>query len=637
MKYLLRWTACLLIVTLLGSSAVLAQDKPQKTKKKKPKPPRADLVEGILSTPGEALKGLKLPAGFKATVYSAEPDIVQPIAFDIDPRGRLWVVESTSYPDWKTDGGNDRVLILEDTNGDGQADKRTIFFDKGRNLSGIALGFGGVWLCSTPEFIFIPDRDGDDKPDGPPQVLLDGFAITKVKHNVFNCLTWGPDGWVYGGHGILDTSQVGKPGTPKEKRTPINCGVWRYHPTRHVFEVVAHGTTNPWGLDFDEYGQLFISNCVIKHLFHIVPGGHYKRMYGNDFNPNLYELMQSCADHRHWGQGKWTDSRGAVGEHDKAGGGHAHAGLMLYYGDNWPDQYRGRAFTCNLHGRRINQDSITRKASGYVATHDKDFLFVSDQWFRGLELKYGPDGAVYMTDWSDTGECHHNKNPQKKTGRIFKISFGDVKPVKVDLNKLSNRKLVELHTHKNDWYVRTARRILQKRSSMKLDALEAVSLKQAAVRLTALLEAERDPKPRLRQLWTLHVMGYPFQRQVMEDPDEHVRAWGVRLLVDLPGHQPPKPVLDEVAVMAAKDPSAHVRLAIASMLQRIPIESRWMIAQGLVSHAQDADDPNLPLMIWYGIEPAVAANKQRAVKLAAACKIPLVRQHIARRLAGIKK
>src|SRR5262249_16648543 len=150
---------------------------------------------------------------------------------------RMWVVECLSYPNWtKEKEGHDRVVILEDTTGSGHFDKKTVFWDKGANLSGIAYGFGGIWLCNTPNLIFIPVRD--DKPDGPPKILLDGWSL-EAKHNVFNSLTWGPDGWLYGCNGILATSHIGKPGTPPEKRVPFNCGVWRFHPTRNEFEVVA--------------------------------------------------------------------------------------------------------------------------------------------------------------------------------------------------------------------------------------------------------------------------------------------------------------------------------------------------------------------------------------------------------------
>src|SRR5688572_19478307 len=211
--------------------------------------------------PEEAVKRITLPEGFSVTLFAGEPAVRQPIAFAHDERGRIWVAECYSYRTWAAEG-KDRILILEDTDNDGRYDKRTVFWDQGNYLTGLLPGFGGVWVCCTPNFLFIPDRDGDDRPDGPPEVLLDGWS-TKGVHNVLNALTWGPDGWLYGCNGITAPSKVGKPGTPDEKRVEINCGIWRFHPTRREFEVVAHGTTNPWGLDFDEHGQGFFTNCVI--------------------------------------------------------------------------------------------------------------------------------------------------------------------------------------------------------------------------------------------------------------------------------------------------------------------------------------------------------------------------------------
>ncbi|MBI3822893.1 MAG: hypothetical protein HY289_09495, partial [Planctomycetes bacterium] len=388
--------------------------------------------------PRVAAMKMTLPAGFKATLFAGEPDVVQPIAFTFDDRGRVWVAECMSYPKWQPDfkAGKDRIVIFEEGEG-GAHSKRTVFADNIQNISGIQYGFGGVWVCATPNLLFIPIKEeikvgnglwrqdsdlADLKTDpktgkigvlppqkdiqtrtvaaGPPQIVLDGWSL-KGGHNVFNSLTWGPDGWLYGCSGILNDSKVGPPGTPDKDRVRINCGVWRYHPIKKKFEAVAHGTTNPWGLDFDEHGEMFITNCVIDHLWHIVPGGHYQRMFGNDFNPHLYKLMPSICDHIHWGGGSWTSSRaparsasdGGYKIHSEAGGGHAHVGCMIYLGDNWPARYRNGVFMCNLHGNRINHDILERNGSTYVARHAKDFMHANDPWFRGLALHYGPDGG----------------------------------------------------------------------------------------------------------------------------------------------------------------------------------------------------------------------------------------------------
>ncbi len=233
----------------------------------------------------QAAAKMTLPDGFHASLFAGEPDVTKPIAMTLDDRGRLWVAESHCYPHWKTDGsdGDDRILIFEDRKGTGHFDSRKVFTDHATNLSGIAVGFGGVWLCSTPNLIYIPLKPNGDEPAGPPRVVLDGWDL-KAKHNVFNQLVWGPDGWLYGCNGILSNSRVGKPGTPDADRVALNCGVWRYHPVTEKFEVFALGTTNPWGLDFDDRGEAFITNCVIKHLFHVIPGAHYQRMFGPDLD-----------------------------------------------------------------------------------------------------------------------------------------------------------------------------------------------------------------------------------------------------------------------------------------------------------------------------------------------------------------
>ena len=262
---------------------------------------------------------IKLPEGFTATLFAGEPDVVQPIAFTFDHRGRMWVAECRSYPNWIQDAskpGADSIIILEDVDGDGHFDKKTVFADKLRNVSALEVGFGGVWVGAVPNLMFIPDKDGDDKPDGPPEILLDGWNVKEVKHNIFSSFTWGPDGWLYATNGIQSKSKVGKPGTPDDQRVKFDCGVWRYHPTRHVFEVVAVGTTNPWGLDFDEYGQCFITNCVIAHLWHVIPGAHYDRMYGQDFNPYAYCVIHTCADHMHWGNGQEVDRQPSRGRRE---------------------------------------------------------------------------------------------------------------------------------------------------------------------------------------------------------------------------------------------------------------------------------------------------------------------------------
>jgi putative membrane-bound dehydrogenase-like protein len=192
-----------------------------------------------------------------------------------DHRGRLWVAEAYTYPKRAPEGqGIDQIVILEDTDQDGVFDSRKPFIEGLNLVSGLEVGFGGVWVGAAPYLMFIPDADGDDVPDGKPQILLDGFGYQDT-HETLNALNWGPDGWLYGCHGVFTHSKVGKPGTPENQRTPMNAAVWRYHPTQHRFEVFAWGTSNPWGVDFNDHGQAFITACVIPHLYHVIQGAHY--------------------------------------------------------------------------------------------------------------------------------------------------------------------------------------------------------------------------------------------------------------------------------------------------------------------------------------------------------------------------
>ena len=298
-----------------------------------------DLPRGVVNTqnskdipltPAESLKRIKAPEGFKVTLFAGEPNVRRPIAFDFDDRGRLWVVENYSHPKWNADNKSDRILILQDTNQDGQFDKRTVFWDKGRYLTAIAVGHGGVWIGNTPELSFIPDKNGDDVPDSEPEVMLNGFQISS--NNVLNNFHWGPDGWLYGAIGLSSNSMVGKPGSRIEARTSISRGIWRFHPITHKFEKVAEGMVNPWGADFNEYGDLITSNTVIAHLWHIVPGMYCQRRANERDSKYAYGRIQTIANHLHWGGGQWQSSRQDEHRHSVAGGGHAHCGGMIYLG-----------------------------------------------------------------------------------------------------------------------------------------------------------------------------------------------------------------------------------------------------------------------------------------------------------------
>lgn len=589
----------------------------------------------------DLVRGITVPAGFRTVLFAAEPDVCQPIAITTDARGRLWVVENYSYPEWRTEG-TDRVLIFEDTDGDGQFDSRKVFLEGGRNLTGIALGLGGVWLTSPPELVFVPDRDRDDRPDGPPQPILDGFNATTVGHNVVNGLMWGPDGWLYGRHGILAKSIVGKPGTPASERVTIDCSIWRMHPRTHHFEVVARGTTNPWGLDYDDLGEMVFTNNVIGHLWHLVPGAHYERMYGVDPEPHVYELMPQCADHLHWPGGAWKDSREVAGNLDPAvdalGGGHSHCGGLVYLGDMFPGDYRGKMFMCNTHGKRVNVDRLDHGPRGIVGRHEPDFLKAFDTWFRGIELVSGPDGRVWIADWTDKGECHDHDGVHRTSGRIYTVLHGEPKPAQpVDLDRLGDEELVALQLHRNDWFCRQARRVLADR------AAEGRDLTAAAAALRTLAETHADPTRRLRGLWgaeAITAADGAWLRERLADPHPSVRAWAVRLLADRVAEgaaagsgDETRAVADAFAALAASEPAGLVRLHLAGAVSRLPTADRWPIVEPLARRAEDADWKSLSLLIWYALRKPVVADPAQAAALAAATPMPTLRRTVARRLA----
>ncbi|MGH7946856.1 MAG: PVC-type heme-binding CxxCH protein, partial [Opitutaceae bacterium] len=507
----------------------------------------------------------------------------------------------------------------------------------------VEVGRGGVWLMCPPQLLFVPDRDQDGVPDGDAEVVLDGFTIPSENYHTFaNGLRFGPDGWLYGRCGASSPGELGAPGMPKQARVPLRGTMWRYHPERKVVEVLSSGTTNPWGHDWDAHGELFFINTVNGHLWHGITGAHYVRAHTLDANPHTYALIDMHADHWHFDTAhEWQKSRdGAANAH---GGGHAHGGMMIYQGDNWPAAYRDKLYTLNFHGRRANQETLERRGSGYVGRHRPDFFVSADPWFRGIELSSGPDGGVFVLDWSDTGECHNSTGVNRTSGRIYRITHGQARRNgPADLSQVGGRDLVALHTHANDWYVRQARLELATR------AANGHALTHGIEDLHARFETSTDPVIRLRALWTLNAIGAAkpaFLRAQLQHANEHVRTWAIRLLTDAwpldtvvsrrPAAgdvAPDSRLLAELIHVAKSDASALVRLALATVLQRLPSASRVELALALGSRREDAADHNLPLMIWYGLIPLGGTDPHALARIAAECELPVTRKLAARRL-----
>ena len=383
--------------------------------------------------------------------------------------------------------------------------------------------------------------------------------------------------------------------------------------------------------------------CVIPHLWHVVQGARYQRQGGQHFNPHLYDDIKTIADHSHF-TGNIRDSAWWGHEPELsdsislAGGGHAHCGAMIYLADNWPDKYRNSIYFNNIHGNRINHDILERNGSGYVGHHGDDFLMANDKWYRGINLKYGPDGSVHLIDWYDKNACHR-ATPEiwdRSNGRIYRITYGNIDPVPVDLAAKSNSELARLQQHNNEWFVRHSRRLLQERSA------QGESMAEVHAMLRKQLTQAPTAARRLRALWALHGtdgLDSTLLQNTLADKHDALRAWTIQLLVPelLPGQQPraiPKETVAQLVKLASKDSSPLVRLYVASALQRIPLDQRANIAAALLQHPEDAADHNLPLMIWYGIEPLVNHNVSLSLKMAELSQIPLVSQFIVRRAAA---
>ncbi|HEY1083238.1 MAG TPA: PVC-type heme-binding CxxCH protein, partial [Prosthecobacter sp.] len=649
----------------------------------------------------EALKNLQLPGGFKAELIAAEPDVVQPIAMCWDERGRLWVIEGNSYPKPREPGaGQDRILIFEDKDGDGIFETRKVFAEGISLASGIEIGFGGVWVGAAPYLMFIPDADRNDVPDESyaplkdyPNVpglkftayaLLDGWG-SQDTHETLNSFIWGPDGWMYGCHGVFTHSKVGRVGAPEGQRIPLNAAVWRYHPVRHVFEVFAHGTSNPWGLDYDQNGEFFVTACVIPHLYHIVPGARYFRQAGQHFNPYTYDDIKTIANHSHFAGSIWSNAHwgarkegGAVADDtNQAGGGHAHCGLAIYQSNQFPVEYRNQLFFGNLHGHRLVTNYLDPKGSTYIGRHGSDFMRANDMNFIPVTQKVGPDGSLYVSDWSDKQVCHRGSNAiemwDRSNGRIYRISYGERgagtparteknggeaakgneadKSVRAplfprapfDLSKESDESLAKQAAQtENEWFSRMARRVLTERASAK-----QISKAEELIRD---LEKPRSVADELRALWLTAALfpDQPFQKIDAADAGEHVRAWQVRLASQNQSQITPvaktanpyegatlELMLDPGFLeSASKDRSPVVRRELASALQRLPESQRSGTAAALLQHAEDKDDPYIPLLIWYGIEPVVGADAKAGLELAKASKMPKVTEFIYRRLGA---
>ncbi|WP_375586486.1 PVC-type heme-binding CxxCH protein [Cyclobacterium xiamenense] len=580
-------------------------------------------------SPEEAVEEMTVKEGYRVDVFASEPMITQPMAFCWDDKGRLWAAENRDYESRGhgfSEAGDSRILILEDTDGDGKADLKKVFMEGLAFPAALAVGFDGVFVGAPPNLLFIPDRDQDDRADKDSiEVLLTGWGI-RDRHETLNSLHWGPDGWLYGLQGFATPSKIRKP-SEKEKNklyyhkdpfpknlldapgVAINGGVWRYHPVKQKFEVVAHGFSNPWGIDYDPKGQWIMTACVIPHLWHVVQGGIYHRQGGKHFNPYVYEDIKTITDHSHRS---------------------AHGGARIYQSDAFPEEEWGRVFMANIHEHAVLTDELVPNGSGFTGKHADDFLLANNAQWVGFSMEIGPDGGVYVLDWHDADICGQEVL-HSETGRVFRImpdqtNAEDWEGRYGDLNSLSDAALVQLQTSKSDWHSRRARGILHKRAVQQKLQQNTVSL------LKTIFHHHENGNYRLRALWALHqVDGWQEHERMalLDDADPYVRAWAVQLLCE--DQNPPQAAKNRFIQLAREDPSATVRLYLAAALQRIPEDWKWDLSAALMRREEDREDHNLPKMIWFGTEYLIDKNPDRFLAMAEESASPLLTRFMARR------
>ena len=482
--------ACILILGVCAVADAADEVLPHKQTKPPNKP----------YSPAEAVARMKVPEGFTVEVVAAEPDLVNPVAMTFDERGRIWVTESLEYPRKTAGRGRDRVKILEDADGDGTAERVSIFLD-GLNIpSGIAVGHGGVWIANAPDILFVPDADRDGVADGPPQVVVTGFGRDDT-HELPNSLTWGPDGWLYGLNGVFNPSHVEQNG----RRFDFTCALFRIHPRTREFQLFCEGTSNPWGVAFNDVGDAFVSACVIDHLWHLTETGYYHRQ-GGPYPPHTWKLG-SIVDYKHQMA--------------------AYCGIHWFDGDAYPEPYRRKLYMGNIHGGCINVDRLERNGATYRGRAEPDFLAADDVWFMPVVQKTGPDGCLYILDWYDRYHCYQdaNRDPagiDRLKGRLYRVRYKNTpRAPKFDLAAESDDQLIARLASPNIFYREIAQRLLAQRSAPATrKRLEAIVSDDAAALTT-----------RMHALWSLVGGGEldeAFHLRLLEAKEPALRAWGVR-------------------------------------------------------------------------------------------------------------
>src|SRR4051794_37774740 len=410
-----------------------------------PPPPPAPAQRALTKTPAPApevdRKSSPAAPGFEVSLYAADPLPAKPIQMNFDAKGRLWVASSEVYPQIKPGQvANDKVLVLEDKDGDGRADSTTVFADGLLIPTGVEPGDGGAYVATSTEIVHLKDTDGDGKSD-PRRVVLSGFG-TEDTHHIVHTFRWGPDGCLYFNQSVYIHSHLETPHGVKH----LNAGgIWRLRPETMGLDVFVHGFWNTWGHSFDRWGQSFITDGANgEGITHGVPGAYYTASEG----PHKSRIL-----------------------HGLNPGSPKHCGLEIVSGRHLPDDWQGDAITNDFRGHRVCRFKLGEDGSTFTSREQVEVIKTNHPAFRPIDVKMGPDGAIYIADWYNPIIQHGEvdfRDPRRDHvhGRIWRVTAKGRPLVKrPDLVAAKTPELLDHLKDPEEWTRRNAKRVLKERGA----------------------------------------------------------------------------------------------------------------------------------------------------------------------------